>query len=80
MTTKSEHLFDLADVCGYFGFSESTVRRKVQDSRNGLGNFPLPLFRSGHRLLWRREDILFWLGEDDEAIALAPSVPTESND
>ena len=68
---KNEDLFDLADVCGFFGLTESTVRRRVQESRSGRGSFPLPLFRPNHRLLWRRADIVDWCGE------VAPQTPPE---
>ena len=72
---KSPDLLDLADICAYFGLSESTVRRKVRDSRDSKGNFPLPLFKSGCRVLWRRADIENWKGEDGEVITLAPPPP-----
>ena len=71
---KSENLFDLADICRYFGLSESSVRRRIRDSRESNGaTFPLPLFERGQRLLWRRCDVEAWRGKDAEAVALAPS-------
>jgi predicted DNA-binding transcriptional regulator AlpA len=74
---KSADLLDLKEVAGYFGISESTVRRKVRKSReNGFG-FVLPLFSAGSRLLWRRSDIESWKGEEpDEVIMYNPSVPS----
>jgi len=71
---KSQNLFDIADVCAYFGLSESTVRRRVRESRDGQGNFPLPLFGSGCRVLWRKSDIENWRGEDGEVITFTPSL------
>lgn len=82
---KSENLLDISEVCRFFGLSESTVRRKVRDSRDGKGCFPLPLFKSGCRVLWRKTDIESWQGEDAEAITFSsspvssmPPVQTES--
>lgn len=60
---KSSVHFGLSDVCEFYNFSQSTVRRKLRESREGLSTFPLPLFRRGSRLLWRKEDILNWRGE-----------------
>ena len=69
---KSQDLFDINQVSEYFGFSESTTRRKVRESRDGKGNFPLPLFKSGCRVLWRKADILAWAGEDGDVITYSP--------
>ena len=78
-TTKiiSDDLLDLAAVCGWYGLSESSIRRRVRDSREGKGNFPLPLFRSGCQVLWRRSDIENWSGEDAEVFH-APLSPIPS--
>jgi len=71
---KSDDLFDLSEVAAYFGISESTVRRKVRKSReNGVG-FPIPLLSARSRLLWRKEDILNFKGEDAETIDFNPSM------
>ena len=68
----SNDLLTLAEVCAYFGLSESTVRRKVRDSRDGNGNFPLPLFKSKCRVLWKKSDIENWNGVDGATIAFTP--------
>ena len=75
--TKSEDLLNITDLCNYFGLSESTIRRKVRDSRDGQGTFPLPLFRSGCRVLWKKSDIESWNGEDGEVIryTASPTLP-----
>ena len=74
--TKSVDLLDINEVANYFGISESTVRRKVKKSReNGFG-FILPLFSQGSKLLWRKEDVLSWTGENSETIVFNPSVPS----
>ena len=69
----SNDLLNITDVCTYFGLSESTIRRKVRDSREGTGNFPLPLFGSKCRVLWRKSDIESWRGEDADTIIFSPS-------
>ena len=75
-TKTSNDLFSIADVCSYYGLSEATIRRKVKESRDGKGNFPLPLFKSGCRVLWKRADILAWGGEDADTIEFnALSIP-----
>ena len=70
---KSDELFDLAEVAGYFGISESTVRRKVRKHRENGSGFILPLFSQG-RLLWRKSDIVNFRGEDAETIVFDPSM------
>ena len=65
---KSPDLFDLTDISNHFGISESTVRRKVKISREQGFGFILPLFSSGSKLLWRKEDVLAWKGENPETI------------
>jgi predicted DNA-binding transcriptional regulator AlpA len=67
---KSTELFDIGDICDYFGISQATIRRRIQERRTGIGSFPLPLFRSGHRLLWRASDIRAWEGEEIEAVGV----------
>jgi predicted DNA-binding transcriptional regulator AlpA len=70
---KSPDLFDITDLSNHFGISESTIRRRVRASRNGQSNFPLPLFGSGYRVLWRKADVLAWAGEDSETLSFNPS-------
>jgi len=65
---KNFDVFSMTDVCNYFGLSESTIRKKVRESREGKGNFPLPLFKSGCKVLWRKSDIETWHGEDGEVV------------
>lgn len=68
----SDDLFNLEDVCDYFGLSESTIRRKVKESRENGGGFPLPLFKGGSNLRWRRADIENWRGEGAEVVMYNP--------
>jgi len=75
MKTKklNDDLLDLEGVCNYFGLSESTVRRKIRDTREGRGNFILPLFGSKCRIVFRRSDVANWKGEEAETILFDPS-------
>ena len=68
--SKNKNLLGMADVCEYYGVSEGTIRRRMRDSRDGLGTFPLPLFPKGCRLLWRKCDIENWAGDNSEVINL----------
>jgi predicted DNA-binding transcriptional regulator AlpA len=73
--TISDDLIDLKGVCDYFGFSESTVRRKIRETREGRGNFILPLFGSKCRIIFRRSDVENWRGEDVEVVTFTPTMP-----
>ena len=70
-----DDLIDLEGACRYFGYSESTIRRKIRDTREGRGNFILPLFGSKCRIVFRRSDLESWKGEDAEVIHFTPSLP-----
>ena len=70
---RREKLYDISDVCDYYGLSETTIRRKVRESRDGNGNFPLPLFKSGCKVLWRKSDIESWHGEESEVVHFTPT-------
>jgi len=77
MKTKklNDDLIDLEGVCQYFGLSESTIRRKVRDRRENRGTFPLPLFGSKCRIMFRRSDVENWRGEDVEVVTFTPTMP-----
>lgn len=77
--TKNPDLYDIHDVCQYFNLSESTIRRHLKNSRDGVGAFPLPLFKSGCKVLWRKEDIETWTGEDTESVTFAHSALTHQS-
>ena len=76
---KSDELMDIHEVAAHFGLSESSIRRRVRDARNGQSNFVLPLFSSGSRVLFRKDQILSWQGEDAESVTFTASqVPSIS--
>ncbi|GHT14838.1 hypothetical protein FACS1894170_12150 [Planctomycetales bacterium] len=54
---KNETLMNADDVCRHFDFSLLTLKRKVQQAREGKHDFPLPIMPKRCRLLWRRADI-----------------------
>lgn len=70
---KSSELLDIREVGAHFGLSESSIRRRIKATRNGTSNFPLPLFSSGSRVLFRKADILSWAGEEADVITFTPS-------
>ena len=76
MKTKelNDDLLDLEGVCRYFGLSKSTVRRKISDRRENKGTFPLPLFGTKCRIVFRKSDIESWGGEDGEVVTFTPSL------
>jgi predicted DNA-binding transcriptional regulator AlpA len=74
----SEDLIDLKGVCDYYGLSESTVRRKIRETREGRGNFVLPLFGTKCRIVFRRSDIENWRGEDAEVVTFTSSLPPQN--
>ena len=78
-TKKTEHYYDIDDLCRHFGLSPSTIRRKVRQARAGRCKFPLPIFSERSRLLWRKSDILNWTGESVNPVTPSP-VPQDQDD
>jgi predicted DNA-binding transcriptional regulator AlpA len=58
--TKSNDLLTIQEVCQFYGLSEQTIRRRIRESRKGIGSFPRPIFGYGRKALWHREDIENW--------------------
>ena len=40
---KNKDIYDMTDICGYYGLSESTIRKKVRESTKH-GIFSKPIF------------------------------------
>jgi len=76
---KNTELFNLEEVCRYFNLSESTIRRKICESREGKSNFPLPLFSSGCKVLWRKSDVINWSGEGSGVIPANDNKNNQTN-
>lgn len=70
---KNPDLMDIRQVCEYFDLSETTIRRHIRERKDGTGTFPLPLFKSRCRVLWKRIDIEAWSGDGTEIIMFTPS-------
>jgi len=68
----SPNLLTIGEVADHFGLSESVIRRRIRAARQGRGRFPIPLFPSGHRVLFRRSDIEEWTGEGVHCPGTAP--------
>jgi len=63
---KSNDLLSIQEVCQFYGLSEQTIRRRIRESREGVGSFPKPIFGFGRRGLWHREDIENWSETEPE--------------
>jgi predicted DNA-binding transcriptional regulator AlpA len=75
---SNNDLLDLAEVSKYFGLSQSTIRRMIRQSREGLNSFPLPLLKRGSKIIFRRTDIENWEGDNVE-YSLTPSLSLSSH-
>jgi predicted DNA-binding transcriptional regulator AlpA len=58
--SKNTDLFTIQEVCQYYGLSEQTIRRRIKDSKQGIGTFPCPIFGYGRKALWKKSDIESW--------------------
>ena len=58
--SKNAELFTIEEVCQYYGLSEQTIRRRIKDSKQGIGTFPRPIFGYGRKALWKRSEIESW--------------------
>lgn len=56
-------LLTLKELLPIVELSEPTIRRRVNEAKEGKGTFPLPISGcgDGKKCLWRREDIENWL-------------------
>ena len=48
------------EVCEFFGFSHSTLRRVLARRKLNNSTFPVPLTGWGKKAIWRREEIENW--------------------
>ena len=73
-------ILTLTEVALYFRNSKPTIKRWLFLTRQGLGDFPLPISSKGCRLLWNKEDIVTWrsrLGNEAPLLNQLPETPTE---
>ena len=64
--TKSNDLLTIQEVYQFYGLSEQTIRRRIRESREGIGSFPRPIFGYGRKALWHRADIENWQETEPE--------------
>ncbi len=62
-------LLTIKQVAAELHVSESTIRRRLRERREGKSSFPLPIFSPKRKALWKIEEIIDW--KEDE-----PSGPT----
>jgi len=55
-------LLTLRDLMLVLNISEATLRRRIAESRAGIGNFPKPVDGYKRKLLFRPDDIEYWAG------------------
>ena len=60
--TPMKKLLTLRDLMLILNLSEATLRRRIAESRAGIGNFPKPVTGFRRKLLFRPEDIESWAG------------------
>jgi predicted DNA-binding transcriptional regulator AlpA len=53
-------LLTLKEVCSVMKISPSTIKRRVNDAREGKSSFPLPIHGKGKKGLWVAEEINGW--------------------
>ena len=63
---RNADLWDVHDVCQYFGIGESTLRKRLKEARIGQSRFVTPIFGWGKRALWRADDIRNWNESDPD--------------
>ena len=74
---SSNALMDIKQVANFFGISESTVRRRLRDRKNGEGSFPIPVFGFNRIARWHRADIESWSEIEPEIIVV--ETPAQKN-
>jgi predicted DNA-binding transcriptional regulator AlpA len=68
-------LLTLRDLMPILNISEATIRRRIAESRAGIGNFPKPVTGFRRKLLFRPEDIESWMGCQQRAPPVANIEP-----
>ena len=73
----TSELMDVKQVAEHFGVSESTIRRRIKERKDGEGSFPVPVFGFNRVARWRRLDIENWNEIEPEIITV--ETPTQKN-
>ena len=73
----NEELLNVKQVAFFFGVSESTIRRRIRERKNGDGTFPIPIFGFGRIARWRKSDIESW--SEIEPAIITVETPAQQN-
>ena len=60
----NQELMNIKQVAEYYSISESTVRRRLRERKNGDGTFPIPIFGFGRIARWciaKRDGSTDWI-------------------
>lgn len=60
-------LLTFQNLLAILPISEATLRRRISESRRGIGNFPKSVNRPGRKLLFRPEDVELWVASQNSA-------------
>jgi len=71
-------LLTLRDLMSILNLSEATLRRRIAESRAGIGDFPKPLTGFRRKLLFHPDDIERWAGCRQRAPPVAKIEPAAS--
>jgi len=74
----TSELMNVKQVAEHFGVSESTIRRRIRERKDGEGSFPIPVFGFGKIARWRRYDIENWTEIESEIITIETPSQTKS--
>ena len=58
--SKSTDLLSVEEVAAFFGLSVQSIRRRLQESKQGKSSFPSPIFGYGRKALFHRAEIEGW--------------------
>ena len=74
---KDLEFWNTKQVAAYFGVSESTIRRRIRDRKNGVGTFLIPVFGFGKIAKFRRSDVENWSSAVPEIVMV--ETPAQQN-
>ena len=74
----TSELMNVKQVAEHFGVSESTIRRRIKERKDGEGSFPIPVFGFNRVARWRRFDIENWNEIEPEIITVETPSQTKS--
>ena len=75
--SKDLEFWNIKQVAAFYGVSESTIRRRLRDRKNGIGSFIIPVFGFGKVAKFRRSDVESWSETEPEVVTV--ETPTQAN-